>query len=29
MNGGTAFYAGKAFLTTAVGQMVLQEGMGD
>ena len=28
MNGGTAFYAGKAFLTTAVGQMVLQEGMG-
>lgn len=28
MNGGSAFYAGKAFLTTAVARMVFEEGMG-
>ena len=28
MNGGEAFYAGKAFLTTKVAQWVLEEGMG-
>ena len=28
MRGGEAFYAGKAFLTTSVARMVLEEGMG-
>lgn len=28
MNGGSAFYAGKAFLTTAVARMAFEEGMG-